>query len=344
MKDKVRKMVTERGLVDEKGYICYSLANQMKTVALFFYKSNDQLNLPKFMILSLKENTLYICSAKISGAIGEYFGSIDIRRLEYISKSFCCGDQYDFIFHTENGLQIPFSINPTGSSEDAWYGEQIVLAIQSSEKDYSVIVTEEEKAQIEEDGTDGTHPGQFNLSKNLWKKNQELCHMTPKEQKKSDKYLKRASAFLYHGDSQPAMVLSLEPVLVAVYSDEMDAVVVLQFPQEFKTNYELFMYQKLIGVNIYLPYNVTGMSKDIFPGEKYLGRWSDFYPIIAEFISDDYMISNYHRKHIDDALWDKVKALGLEYIEKHSDLFRDGLFYMKKDKKNNYLDQVLRRF
>ncbi len=336
--DKNRKIVKEGGYVDERGYICFSVANQTAAF-LYYHTTKRQFNLPKCMILSLKENTLHIFSAKMSGAIAEYFGSIDIRRLEYISKSIDSFNHYQFVFHAENGLQIPFYINPTGSSDEEWYGEQIVLAIQKSEKDYSVIVTQEEENETAE-----TKPGQFMLSKKLWKKNQELCHMTSKEQKLSNKYLKRASEYLYLGDTQPAMVVCLNPVLVAVYSDEMDAVVVLKFPQEFKTNYELVMFQKLISVNMYLPFNVTGMSKDIFPGEKYLGRWSDVYPIIADFISEDVTLSNEHRMHINDSLWDKVQTLGLDYIEKHPDLVRDGLFYMKKDSQNHYLDQILGRF
>ncbi len=338
--EKNRSIVKERGYVDERGYICFSRSNQIDTF-LYYHEIKKQFNLPKYMILSLKENTLHIFSAKTSGAILDYFGAIDIRRLEFASKSTTINGyyQYEFIFHAENGLKIPFYINPLGSSDEEWYGEQIVLAIQKAEKDYSVII-----AQGEENETTETHPGQLMLSKKLWKKNQELSHMTSKEQKISNKYLKRASEYLYLGDIQPGMVVCLDPVLVAVYSDEMDAVVVLKFPQEFKTNYELAMYQKLISVNMYFPYHVTGMSKDIFPGEKYLGRWSDFYPIIADFITEDYTLLNEHRMHINDSIWNKVQTLGLDYIEKHSDLVRDGLFYMKKDSQNHYLDQILGRF
>lgn len=46
-------------------------------------------------------------------------------------------------------------------------------------------------------------------------------------------YVARALCF---GDTQPAVVVSAKPLIIAAYSDEMDAVVMLHFPVELTEN------------------------------------------------------------------------------------------------------------
>ncbi|MDR2715455.1 MAG: hypothetical protein LBB46_01735 [Coriobacteriaceae bacterium] len=48
------------------------------------------------------------------------------------------------------------------------------------------------------------------------------------------------SEYLLLGDSQPAIVHSLSPFLVAAYSDEMDAVVMVRFDEKLVKKYGLF--------------------------------------------------------------------------------------------------------
>ncbi|MBO7176077.1 MAG: hypothetical protein J6W14_01770, partial [Clostridia bacterium] len=45
----------------------------------------------------------------------------------------------------------------------------------------------------------------------------------------SDMQIENVMRVLLYGDTQPALVMSTEPLLIAAYSDEMDAVVMLRF-------------------------------------------------------------------------------------------------------------------
>ena len=147
----------------------------------------------------------------------------------------------------------------------------------------------------------------------------------------SDMQIEFVSRALCFGDTQPAVVLSVEPLMIAAYSDEMDAVVMLRFPSEFVEKYNLAPSMRLTTSNVYF----TGprCAEDIFVGEDYSHQYNDFTPIVQLFLGkNDEKISEKIGLFGED-VWNKVINKATEYKTLHPQLCRDGFFYFKKSKK-----------
>ena len=56
---------------------------------------------------------------------------------------------------------------------------------------------------------------------------------------------------LLHGDSRAAVVVSLSPLMVAAYTDELDCVALLRFPDALVQRYGLREGTRLLTVNLY---------------------------------------------------------------------------------------------
>ena len=144
----------------------------------------------------------------------------------------------------------------------------------------------------------------------------------------SDMQIESVTRALFYGDTQPAVVVSVAPLRIAAYSDEMDAVVMLQFPEDFVQKYNLYPGMRLTTSNVY----VTGpqCARDIFIGEHYCRRYTDFMPIVQLFLGkqDDKILAK--AELFDEDRWNTVREKADEYIQLHPDLCRDGFFYFKK--------------
>ncbi|HEU5117799.1 MAG TPA: hypothetical protein VFT74_14325, partial [Isosphaeraceae bacterium] len=57
---------------------------------------------------------------------------------------------------------------------------------------------------------------------------------------------------LQNGDARAAVVVSVDPLRVAAYTDELDAVALLEFPPEFVEDYGLRVGSRLLTVNGYV--------------------------------------------------------------------------------------------
>lgn len=127
------------------------------------------------------------------------------------------------------------------------------------------------------------------------------------------------------GDSRAAMVVSVEPLLVAAYTDELDCIAMLRFPQLFVQAYALHPGSALLTVNTYG--QGSRLSRDLVPGPGDLGRWSSFWPHIAEFLSDDRVRIDSRKRSIGDDEWQRTIVLGRQYREQFGDRARDGSPY-----------------
>lgn len=127
---------------------------------------------------------------------------------------------------------------------------------------------------------------------------------------------------LQHGDSRAAVVLSIDPLLVAAYTDEFDCVAVLRFATDLAEEYSLRVGQRLLAVNTYK--NLQARDPDLDFGPKMIPRWSGFYPIIADFISDDLEIIAARKDEIGNEEFERALAMGKSYLVKHPGLARDG--------------------
>lgn len=137
---------------------------------------------------------------------------------------------------------------------------------------------------------------------------------------------KRMCEYMALGDTQPAVVYSLSPFLVAAYSDEMDAVVMVRFDEILTSKYNIIKGQRMISVNIYTDgkrFDIE-IPKDITIGPGYLNRWTDFCPHIGDLLSDDIKIIDNHKMNIPENKWLHVERLAEEYEKNNPGIFRDG--------------------
>lgn len=130
----------------------------------------------------------------------------------------------------------------------------------------------------------------------------------------------RAEEQLMYGDSCAAIVLSTELLLIAAYSDDIDCVTVLYFPQELVKDYELATGMRLLTVNTY----GEDIAPDLTPGPHALSEWKQFHPLIAEFLTDDQQRLAQRKAEISEEKWQRVYDLGQDYLRKHPGMARIG--------------------
>jgi hypothetical protein len=127
---------------------------------------------------------------------------------------------------------------------------------------------------------------------------------------------------LRRGDARAAVVVSSEPLLVAAYSDDLDAVAVLRFPAGLAEAHGLRVGSRLLAVNSYR--RGRGIDPDLTPGPGRAGAWTGFMPVVAEFVSDDAETIEAHKRRIADAEWRRAGDLGREYLRLRPGVARDG--------------------
>jgi hypothetical protein len=127
---------------------------------------------------------------------------------------------------------------------------------------------------------------------------------------------------LSFGDSRAAIVILVEPLIVAAYTDEQDAVLLLRFPDFLADSYCLTRCSKLITTNTYG--KGSRMAADIIPGPASTGRWTNFYPIIADFLSDDLQLISRRKSAISESEWRRTTHFAEEALLRPQVLIRDG--------------------
>jgi hypothetical protein len=149
--------------------------------------------------------------------------------------------------------------------------------------------------------------------------------LSSEERQQCQIWLEYASEHLRYGDSQPAHVMSLDPLLVAAYTDELDCVAMLMFPSNLVNEYKLTVGDRLLSVNTYVHLDEQGVAPDLVPGPQAIGRYGNFQPFIADFLSDDQTrIASVKQSEIEEAAWQRAWHLGQEYMATHPNQARKG--------------------
>lgn len=123
------------------------------------------------------------------------------------------------------------------------------------------------------------------------------------------------------GDSRAAVVVRLDPLLVAAYSDELDCVAMLRFPPDASEE-PLEIGSRLLTVNTY--WRGDSYAADLDPGPLHEDRYVDFHPIIADFICADSHRVEHRKNEIAEEEWTRAQTLGTEYCVAHPGIWRDG--------------------
>ena len=147
------------------------------------------------------------------------------------------------------------------------------------------------------------------------------------ERFRSDMRIDFVMRSLLYGDTQPAVVVSTNPLLIGAYSDEMDAVVMLRFPNEFAEQYNLAVGTRLTTSNVY--FNGAAVADDIHVGEKYSRQYADFVPIVQLFLGkkDEKIMEK--TKLFREDVWQAVSEKADDYVRLYPNRARDGFFYFK---------------
>lgn len=127
---------------------------------------------------------------------------------------------------------------------------------------------------------------------------------------------------LVHGDSRAAVVVSTSPLLVAAYTDELDCVALLRFPDGLATEMGLDVGSRLLTVNRYVPRGP--FARDLENGPASHHRYKNFIPIIADFLSDDAERLTLRKSRIDEEEWERTWMLGQRSLKQHGAAARDG--------------------
>jgi hypothetical protein len=140
-------------------------------------------------------------------------------------------------------------------------------------------------------------------------------------------YLSLHTHFREHlacGDSRAALVISIDPLLVAAYTDELDCVAILQFSDRLVRKYSLKIGVRLLTVNLYR-WPGGDFARDLENGPASYHRYYNFIPFIAEFLSDDLEKIEARKANISESEWERTKYLADRYIIKNGRArVRDG--------------------
>ena len=134
---------------------------------------------------------------------------------------------------------------------------------------------------------------------------------------------------LEFGDSRAALVMATSPLVVAAYSDELDAVVLLRFPPAFVSQYRLEVGSRLVTVNSYRRWTGKKSGNLLYPpdmvvGPQQLNRYSSFLPLIADFLTEDSARLEELKRNIDESEWARTRELGRQRIAVGLDTARSG--------------------
>ena len=133
------------------------------------------------------------------------------------------------------------------------------------------------------------------------------------------------------GDMGPAIVVSKNPLLVACYSWDMDAVVFQCYPDELGEYYGWNVGTKLITVMTYNGMGAIKKNKDLTLGQRCNNRYKSVGPIIADLFTDNKERLERKKSEISTEWWDYTEKLAKEYMVEYPNMARNGLGFSFKD-------------
>ncbi|MEW5849293.1 MAG: hypothetical protein AB2A00_10785 [Myxococcota bacterium] len=150
-----------------------------------------------------------------------------------------------------------------------------------------------------------------------------LDRLIPSRIQRRQFWMTRIPEQLMHGDSRAALVVQRQPLLVAAYTDELDCVVQLRFPESFQPPMALEVGTRLLTVNVYADIN-NGVAPDLTLGERHFRRYGNFTPYIADFLSASTSAIARRIASISEDEWERCSTLADAWRRKSGGRARDG--------------------
>jgi Fe-S cluster assembly iron-binding protein IscA len=123
-----------------------------------------------------------------------------------------------------------------------------------------------------------------------------------------EEYCDSLSEHLQQGDSRAAVVVSLAPLVVAAYTDELDCVALLRFPEDLVAEYGLQVGSRLLTVNRY--FQGGERPGDLVPGPRDTRQYTNYIPIIADFLATDRARVERRKAAIGEDEWERAAEMG----------------------------------
>lgn len=142
------------------------------------------------------------------------------------------------------------------------------------------------------------------------------------------------SEHVKYGDSQGALVVKTDPLLIAAYNEDIDCVVMLLFEKKIQERYNFKVKDRLICVNTFA--NIQQLQSDLIPGKNDSKMWTLVHPIIADLVSQDEDKIEKRKNEIGDIGYEYIWQLATDYLKLKKGVSRIG--------KPLYSDQVIPQF
>jgi hypothetical protein len=181
-------------------------------------------------------------------------------------------------------------------------------------------------SQYHDDRSAASDPGRVRLSRERLRRLEPLSAPLPAELAQRfasrEQFEAMLDEHLQVGDSRAACVLSVEPLLVAAFTDELDCVAILRFPDWLAGEHNLKVGDRLLTVNTYN--RVPAVVPDLIAGPKQYRRYGSFYPVIADFFSDDAARIARRKADIAEPEWDRCATMASTYLQRYPGRWRNG--------------------
>jgi hypothetical protein len=203
-------------------------------------------------------------------------------------------------------------------------------------------------SKFHDDNTVASNPGNIRLSRERFQRLEPLSDGVPNvwlgAVASREEFEELLDEHLRVGASEAACVISVEPLLVAAYTGELDCVAMLNLPSWLAEEHGLEAGRRLLTVNTYYP--DPPVAEDLLPGPKrytnnkiryllsflrpsLLGppRWTNFFPVIADFFSKDVKRIYRRKANIPEKTWIRCHEMGTEYLRNFPEKWRYGTPY-----------------
>ena len=160
-----------------------------------------------------------------------------------------------------------------------------------------------------------SHPGGLELSE------EKLRTLAPEIFDDADG-VKRLGRHLREGDARAAVVVTTAPLIVAAYTDELDAVALLAFPDDLARQYSLRPGSRLLTINSYQI--GEDIESDLVLGAGNSGNYRNFMPVIGDFVSANVPRLTKRKSEIAEGEWQRTIDLANEAMNRARGRYRDG--------------------
>ena len=159
------------------------------------------------------------------------------------------------------------------------------------------------------------HPARIPISIGKYKELRRQITHTTVEKGRLDAYRFFFADQLMNGDLQPALVVNADPCIVAVYSEQLDGVLLLTLPGKAARAAGLQQGDRLVAAVSYFekPFARQGLQKDIFPGPGQTGKWMDLLPVLPVLLTEHRELLLQKENELPAELWEQAE----EHIQRH---------------------------